>query len=76
MSGFHETIYTLHLADYALGHTFRPKKASHKFGIQRKMVLRPTFSLYEIDPRSLIEFRLLKAIYNVRKFIGFYTSDT
>ena len=35
---------------YALRQNFTPKKASQKLGAERKMALRPTFSLYEIDP--------------------------
>ena len=35
---------------YTLRQTFMPKKASQKFGVERKLALGPTFSLYEIDP--------------------------
>ena len=41
--GFHKPIYTLR-------QTFTPKKASKKFGVERKMAPHPTFGLYEIDP--------------------------
>ena len=37
-------------SSYALRRTFTPKKASQKLGAEREMALRPTFSLYEIDP--------------------------
>ena len=40
------------LSSYALHWTFLPKKASQKIGAEPKMALGPTFSLYEIDPRS------------------------
>ena len=34
--------------------TFLPEKASQMFSAERKMALRPTFSLYEIDPCTQI----------------------
>ena len=40
-------------SSYALRQTFTPKKASQKFGAESKMVLRPTFTLYEINPLIL-----------------------
>ena len=33
-----------------ISQTFTPKKYSQKFGAARKMVLHPTFTLYEINP--------------------------
>ena len=33
---------------------FTPKKASQKFGVERKTASRPTLSLYEINPYSEI----------------------
>ena len=39
-------------SSYALCQTFTPKKASQKLGEERNMALRPTFSLYEINPRA------------------------
>ena len=39
-------------SSYALRQNFTPKKASQKFGVERKMALWPTFSLYEINPKK------------------------
>ena len=35
-------------SSYPLRHNFTTKKAFHKYGVDHKMLLRPTFSLYEI----------------------------
>ena len=43
-------------SSFALRQTFMPKKASQKFGAERKMALRPTFSLFEIDPWSVLQW--------------------
>ena len=39
-----------------------PKKSSQKFNVERKMALHPTLSLYEIDPGSQREEKLIFAI--------------
>ena len=48
--GFHKLIYALRQALTLCAETLSPKRASQKFGAERKMALCPTFSLYEIDP--------------------------
>ena len=50
---FHKLIYTLGQALTLCAKLLHIKKASQKFGVERKMALRPTFSLYEIDPRTV-----------------------
>ena len=49
--GFHKKHLHSLTSSYALGQTFTPKKDTQKLGAERKMALRPTFSLNEIDPR-------------------------
>ena len=39
-------------SSYALRHTFTAKKALINFGVEHKMALHETFSLYEINPYS------------------------
>ena len=48
--GFHKPIYALRKALTLCAKLLHPEKASQKFGAEHKMALRPTFSLYEIDP--------------------------
>ena len=50
MGRFHKLIYTLHQALTICAKLSR-LKASQKLSVERKMALRQTFSLYEIDPR-------------------------
>ena len=35
-----------------LPHTFTPQKASHRFSVERKMILGGAKHVYEIDPRA------------------------
>ena len=49
--GFHKPIYTPRQALTLSVKHLRPKKASQKLGAEGKLAFRPTFSLYEIDPR-------------------------
>ena len=65
---FHQAVgfinlFTLYakVSFYAVGHTFTPQKASQKYSVERKMLLRPTFSLWEINPK--LDWEINKAFH-------------
>ena len=44
----------------ALHHTVMPQKSSQKYGVERKMLLCPTFILYQINPAG-VDFKMFKS---------------
>ena len=61
--GSHKSIYALCQALMLCAKLLCPKKASQKFSTESKMAVCPTFSLYEISPRTWLVVH-----YDIKKY--------